>query len=31
MGFNKKMALDALKESNFVLQDAVLWLMQNVA
>ena len=29
MGFNKAMALDALKETNYVLQDAVNWLMAN--
>ncbi|QDZ21762.1 UBA domain-containing protein [Chloropicon primus] len=31
MGFTKKYAMDALKETNFVLEDAVNWLMLNCA
>ena len=31
MGFKKAMALDALQENNYVLQDAVDWLMRNVS
>ena len=31
MGFKKAMALDELQENNYVLQDAVDWLMRNVS